>query len=247
MRWLIATYQPVGLFSLKYGEATSTGGKSLLVPTPFAIRTALLDVAIRVKGVAYGPEAFELIKSLRLALGLPERIAVTNLFAKVLKPERDRESDRAFQRTIAFREYVQLSGYLEIALGGESKTLEAMKPLLPHITYFGKRGSFFQLVGQVKERETEENKPPEGFVSLTGPSSLDGQGQGEPPSAFPLGIIQRLDDWGPKLTFDQVNIYNREKGIKLGPGRVRIDVILPYRLIQAGRGFTLFERFQTSP
>ena len=64
MQWLIARYQPTSLFSLKHGDATSTGAKSLLVPTPFAIRMALLDAAIRTEGIAAGRSAFEHIKSL---------------------------------------------------------------------------------------------------------------------------------------------------------------------------------------
>ena len=45
--WLIAEYQPVSLFSLKNSLATSSGGKSLLVPTPYAFKMALLDAACR--------------------------------------------------------------------------------------------------------------------------------------------------------------------------------------------------------
>ena len=145
MKWLIANYHPVTLFSLKLGEATSTGAKTLLVPTPFAIRTALLDVAIRTQGVAAGPTAFKTIKDLRLAMRPPERVVVTNLFAKVLKPQRSDKPDRkeAMQPTIAFREYVHLEGSLELALAGDESALTIIEPLLAQVNYFGKRGSFF--------------------------------------------------------------------------------------------------------
>jgi hypothetical protein len=243
MQWLVAVYQPVALFSLKSGEATSTGGKSLLVPTPFAIRTALLDVAIRVMGRDYGKrEAFEAIRSLRLALRPPERVVVTNLFAKVLKPERDEERGRAMQTTIAFREYAQLAGNLGLAFGGEQRALETVATLLPHISYFGKRGSFFQLMAPPELVETAEEEPPQNFLLLTGLTFEGGRLKGQLPSAFPLGIIQRLDDWGPELSFERVNIYTDEK-IRLGRDRLRQDVILPYRVTRAGRGFTLYERF----
>ncbi len=46
--WLIATYQPTSLFSLRPANATTSGGKTLLTPTPFALKMALLDAAIRV-------------------------------------------------------------------------------------------------------------------------------------------------------------------------------------------------------
>lgn len=237
MRWLIARYQPVSLFSLKHGEATSTGGKSLLVPTPFAIRTALLDVAIRVRGVAYGPQAFQHIRALRLALVPPEQAAVTNLFVKVLKPERDRERGRAMQQTIAFREYVHLEGTLALALGGDPAHLQEVAPLLPHVSYLGKRGSFFQLLAPPEMLETQGTQPPAGFTALV---AWDQEGEKDANHlSFPLGCIQRLDDWGPDLTFEKANIYTGAK-IQLGRERVRFDVVLPYRLVRAGRGFAVY-------
>lgn len=242
MRWLVTYYQPVSLFSLRQGEATSTGAKSLLVPTPFAIRMALLDVAIRTRGVDYGPKAFEHIRGLRLALRPPDRVAVSNLFTKILKPERNpEERGRAMQQTIAFREYVQLQGQLGLAFGGNPENLRAIAPLLAQVTYFGKRGSFFQLLGPPQEVEREGDAVPEGFVALVGPSINGGSLEGEMPPRFPLGIIQRLDDWGPELTFERVNVYTREK-IRVRRDRVRYDVILPYRITRAGRGFTVYEQ-----
>ncbi len=239
MQWLIARYQPTSLFSLKHGDATSTGGKSLLVPTPFAIRMALLDAAIRVRGVRDGPQAFESIKALRLAISPPERVAVTSLFAKVLKPEREKETERAMQRTIAFREYVHLQGTLALALGGDPVHLEKVSPLLPHLSYLGKRGSFFQLLAPPETVETEDDRPPEGFVALV---AWDQRGKASPGSpAFPLGHIQRLDDWGADLTFEKANVYTSVR-IQVGRDRVRFDVVLPYQMVRAGRGFTAYER-----
>lgn len=233
MRWLIAQYQPVSLFSLKHGEATSTGGKSLLVPTPFAIRTALLDAAIRVQGVDKGPEAFAIIKDLRLALRPPRRVAVTSLFTKVLKPEREAEErGREMQRTIAFREYVYLEGTLTLALGGEPGHLKQVAALLPHISYLGRRGSFFQFLAPPEEAETADTQPPDGFIPLVAWNHT-----GE---TFPLGCVQRLDDWGTDLTFEKVNVYTGGK-IRVGRERVRFDVVLPYRLVRSGRGFTVYE------
>lgn len=238
MRWLIARYQPVSLFSLKHGEATATGGKSLLVPTPFAIRTALLDAAIRVRGVTHGPQAFEVIKALQLALQPPQRAAVTNLFVKILKPERDETRGRAMQQTIAFREYVHLEGTLALALGGEPVHLRQVASLLPHLSYLGKRGSFFQLLAPPEEVKTADAQPPAGFTALVAwDRPIE---EGASPPAFPLGFIQRVDDWGADLTFETVNIYTGDK-IRLGRERVRFDVVLPFRLVRAGRGFTVYE------
>lgn len=242
MPWLIARYQPTSLFSLKHGDATSTGGKSLLVPTPFAIRMALLDAAIRTEGIGIGPEAFARIKALRLAIRPPNHAAVANIFVKVLKPERDAETrGRAMQQTIAFREYVHLSGELGLACGAEMETLVIVARWLPQVNYFGKRGSFYQLLEPPRLVATETEEPPEGFVQFPGPI----RPSGEPPTAFPFGLIQRVDEWGESLQFEQVNIYNRDSKAKLelGKERIRSDVILPYRMVRGGRGMAWYARF----
>ncbi len=243
MRWLIARYQPTSLFSLKHGDATSTGGKSLLVPTPFAIRMALLDVAIRTEGIAAGPRTFEQIKSLRLAIRPPAHAAVTSTFVKILKPERDAEArGREMQQTIAFREYVHLAGELALAFGGPSAALAAVESWLGQINYFGKRGSFYQLLALPETVTTEGDAPPAGFLAFPGYDLLSGK----LPSQFPLGLIQRVDEWGEPLRFEQADIYNREgrTGISVGKERKRVDMILPYRMARSGRGLTLYERFE---
>jgi len=118
-----------------------------------------------------------------------------------------------------------------LALGGESEHLEQVAPLLPHLTYLGKRGSFFQLLAPPHEVETVGSEPPAGFIALVSWNDRE---------SFPLGYIQRLDDWGAALTFDMVNIYTTERIIR-GCGRISMDVVLPYRLIKAGRGFAIYE------
>jgi len=236
--WLIAHYRPVGLFSLKVGLATSTGAKTLFLPTPFAVRTALLDVAIRTRGLATAPGVFEMLKGLTIAALPPERVVVTNLFTKVLKPQRaDAQREEAMQPTIAFREYAYLMGNLGLAFKGEEVALNQLEALLPHVNYFGKRGSFFQLLAPPGwNREL-----PEGFVVLRGLSVNGSEVAGQVATPFPLGIIQVMDDWGPHLTFEKVNIYSDED-IRLGRDRIREGVILPYRLVHSSRSFSYYER-----
>ena len=234
--WLIAEYKPVGLFSFKVGLATATGAKTLFLPTPFAIRTALLDAALRTQGITAGPGIFEIVKGLTIAALPPERVVVTNLFTKVLKPMRsDSQAETAMQRTIAFREYAYLTGCLSLAIGGPEASLEQISVLLPQINYFGKRGSFFQLLEYPKCTD----ELPENFIVLKG--TTPETNEINQPTSFPLGIIQIMDDWGPNLNFDKVDIYSDNK-IQLGRDRTREIVMLPYRLVQSSRGFSYYER-----
>jgi hypothetical protein len=246
--WLITEYRPAALFSLRIGVATSTGAKTLFLPTPFAIRTAFLDAGIRTRGIGAGAEIFGALKSLRLAARPPERIVVTNLFAKVLKPKRgdkkkgeeddeDTEGAGAMQRSIAFREYAHLDGTLALAFEGEADALNIVEALAPQVNYFGKRGSFFQLVHLPRRVETL----PDGFTRLDeGLSFENGKVMYGSSSAFPLGIIQLMDDWGAELTFDKVNVFADTK-ITIPKDRVRRSVICPYRLTRSSRGFSFYE------
>jgi hypothetical protein len=235
--WLIAEYQPVTLFSFRSGMATNSGAKTLFLPTPFAIRIALLDAAIRTNGVVAGPMAFDWIKDLSIAVRPPERVMVTNLFAKILKPSRKEEAEEAMGHTIAFREYAQLEGIVGLAFRLAVGQTNDLKQLIPQINYFGKRGCFFQMVKSPNEVE----ELPEGFVLMDGIYIQNNSVRGQPPRTFVAGLIHIMDDWGESITFSKANIYTNEK-IVLGKDRVRKSVLLPYRLIRSSKSFSYYER-----
>jgi hypothetical protein len=209
--WLIAEYQPVGLFSLKSALATSSGGKSLLLPTPYAVKMALLDAACRLWGVAVAEVVWPTLRDLPVALRLPECVVVTNLFTRILKPRRSAprpgtQHAGPLGKTIAFREYVWASGNLGIALGLEDgdRTTELIALLL-QINYLGKRGGFVQLDG-----------PPALTAELPGRYMLV---NGPPANQFYAGgLMQVLDDCDASLTFEKANIYSG-KNVKLGKER----------------------------
>src|SRR3954452_24617056 len=91
--WTVARYAPVALFSLKPAVATSSGGKTLICPTPFAIKMALLDAALRVTGEIEGKRLWPGIRDLQLRLALPEQVVVINTFTKIVRPKQHGSSD----------------------------------------------------------------------------------------------------------------------------------------------------------
>jgi hypothetical protein len=240
--WLVAEYQAVTLFSLKSSAATSSGAKTLFLPTPFAIKMALLDAAIRTKGLVRGKEAFDWIRGLSLAICPPKSIVVSNLFTKIRKPARDKEGDEGKEKepmapTIAFREYAYLAEGMAIAFQKptEMSASNLLHELLLQINYFGKKGSFFQLTSAPREIENLGKE----FVLLNS----------KEPQDFSLdSIIQTLDDCGDKLSFDKANIYSSEK-IKLGwdQDRVLRTVALPYKRTRSSKSFTYYEVIHDIP
>ena len=241
--WIVAEYQPTAFFSLRPQTATTSGGKSLIVPTPFAVKMALLDVAIRTQGLSRGRALFPTIRDLQIAIRLPQRIVVNNTFTKILRlkeiktkaSEKELAIARAvaerqwpFQKTIAFREYVQFGGPLTLAFQG--MPFEELRPLLVQVNYLGKRGGFMQLL-RLPDRTDEL---PTGFTVLTESAN----------DAFPLGTLQMVDDCGPSLTLDKANVYERDRRaqIRLGQDRIFHHVVLPCRPVRSSRGFTLYQR-----
>ncbi len=230
--WVLAEYQQVSLFSLKSSAATGSGAKSLLVPSPFAIKMALLDAACRTLGLVEARSVWPTIRDARCALDPPQRATVTNLFAKVLKPRRGPDHEGSadagpFQRTIAFREYVHYAGSLGVGFHVPDDQGHIVLALLLQVNYFGKRGSFVQLV-----------QAPQVVASLPDTYIQVDQQQ----TQFELaGILQMLDDCTSSLSFDQVNTFSAER-VRLGRERIVHHIVLPYRLARSSKSYTLYER-----
>ncbi len=234
--WLIAEYEAVTLFSLKLSSATASGGKTLLVPTPYALKMALLDVAYRTLGVAQAEDLWPQIRDFSVALRPAPQAVVTNLFQKVLRPRRnpigfDEPDAGPFQKTIGYREYVQLVGPLGVAFGAVNGVqVEQLVGLLLNINYLGKRGGFVQLLPPPQCVE----ELPDGFVEATADQAV-----------FTLnGALQVLDDCTDTLTFAKADIYSGER-IKMGKERITRNIVLPnYRLTHSSKSFSLYERLE---
>lgn len=238
--WSVAMYTPVAIFSLKPASATSSGGKTLLCPTPFAIKMALLDAALRTQGLRDGQRLWPAIRDLRLKIALPPSMAVVNTFTKIVRPKKNGASDddgtgltTPLGRTIAYREYVSFGGTLSLAaqLGTGDALPAPLTSLFPHVTYLGKRGGFLQLQELPHAIADEDLGEDAGWVTITTDQL----------SFSFAGTLQLLDDCSPAMTFAHADIYSGKR-ITLGKERVLRHVVLPYQLTRSSRSFSLYER-----
>src|SRR5215469_18666308 len=93
-RWLVFRYHPVALFSLKSSRATSTAGKTLLTPTPYAVKMAFLDAALR-NGLTEDPQGFvRCLAGTHLRIGVPQQACVTGTIQSIRQETRDTERKR---------------------------------------------------------------------------------------------------------------------------------------------------------
>lgn len=239
--WIIAHYLPVSLFSLKPASATSSGGKTLLIPTPYALKMALLTAALRRYGLSGGEELFPRLRDLQVYLDPPAEMVVVKSFSKIRREIKDKndleKAQRArekkeypLQSTIAYRDYVSYKGRFRLAcqLTNADPLVSILPDLLLQINYLGKRGGFLQMLGQP---ETRAALPDDQFIHLTGEGWQDFETN---------RTLQMLDDCGPSLTFAKANIYDTAK-IVLHKDRVLRHIILPYQQIHSSRSYSWYQ------
>jgi len=242
--WLIASYEPTSLFSLRYSNATTAGAKSLLVPSPYTVKMALVVAAIRWKGEGFAREQFEWLRDLEPLKIRPSRYAVVNrCFMKYQsrneekgkKPKNEQgEVDPSYvapigySPTVGFREYVYFQGAIDIAFPTatiDDSHLILLRQLLVQVNTFGKRGSFFQFIAF----ETKGELPPN-FSQTMGNTKIVAK-----------RILQPLDDMASSLTFDKVDVTNDKAKVQRVDRQPEVT-LLPMQARRFAAGWALYER-----
>lgn len=186
-----AIYKPTALFSLRDSNSTSSGAKSLFLPSPYAIKMAFLSQAISFEGKNFHEHKrhFEIIRDAVINYHIKGNFCVNNCFVKIQK-QRDNDP---FKPTVSFREYVFLDDDLEIIFEVKNdEDVAFLKQHLHQINYFGKRGCFFQFV-KYNDEPTEANVKSFNIKEAS------------------FGILQEYDDFDKELTFDNVNSFSEAK------------------------------------
>lgn len=230
--WLTVSYQPVSLFSLKRSDATSMAARSTLVPTPYAIKMALLKISLEGQGHLHRTDfdtwinhQFTWIRDLQIYIQPPERLVVNRNGYKLRYY--DQTADKAdksrptvpMQDGFVFREWVHLEGTLQVCCG-PTQHCQELERLFAQINYFGKRGCFFQYLPHA----TQETHLP--------------QWQPNPNQSF---TVQPMDDLGEKSTFSRINPFSTEKA-QLNKDRVIKPGFLPLELTASSARYDFYQR-----
>ncbi len=211
-----AIYKPTALFSLRDSNSTSSGAKSLFLPSPYAIKMAFLNQAISLGGVNFyeNKRYFEIIRDTVISYYIKGSFCVNNCFVKIQK-QRD---NSPFKPTVSFREYIFLENDLEIIFDVANEEHAAfLKKYLHRINYFGKRGCFFQFI-----KYTDE--PNESNVKIFDVKHLT------------YGVLQEYDDFERNLTFDNVNSYSENK-----TKRSKSIMVLPLMSKASSKSYTHYK------
>ena len=231
--WWEIEYQPTTLFSLKKSEATNAAGKSLLLPSPYSVKMALLNAICTYDTIELAKENFELIKDLQMEFSLSEYIVVNNCFIRIMQESRaetrKENPNILFKSTVAFREYLFYSGKIKIAFKDPTRNVEKLtflKKYFYKINYFGKRSCFFQMISF---SENPLNELPQDYSRAINDLAYLSDGRQK--------ILCKVDDFGKNVSFENVSSFSDEK-----TERISKVICLPYKSTKSNKNFTLFER-----
>lgn len=226
--WLVIEYRPTALFSLKNSMATSSVGKTLVIPTPYAIKMAFVDAAFRAGHTDADCGALlEALVGVTVRIAPPTAAIVTHTFVKVRQESRGDDPLRPYGPGIAYREVAHFSGSWHWAFdlaSGNVWLAEYLVLLASHVNYVGKRGSFIQYM------ETRR------LTDL-------GMGFTQPLDKAPEFILPErahivpLDDFGPEASLNALSSYSSESA-KRERHRKFTDTIVPLGVVNSGPGFT---------
>lgn len=227
-RWLVFEYQPTALFSLKTSLATSSVGKTLLVPTPYSVKMAFVDAGFRI-GLSWD-ECAALVRcfaSASVRLAPPGAAVVTHTFVKIRQESRDADPLHPYTSNIAYRELVHYQGVWRWAFdlaAGDAVFAERLVRLAPHVNYVGKRGSFvqFRSAYRLAELGGEFTCP----VDQRQQFYLPGRAHVVP-----------LDDFGPEADLGTLCSFSAKRAER-GKHRRFVDTLVPLGVVNSGPGFT---------
>lgn len=230
-QWLTVDYSPVSLFSLKRSDATSMAARTNLVPTPYAIKMALLKVMLENQGASHRndfddwiKQEFTWIRDLEVRIQPPEHLVVNRNGYKLRYYDQTADKADKTRSTMpltdgfVFREWVHFDGNIRLCVG-LSDRLDDLQCWFSQINYFGKRGCFFQYLPeetQITDEPTIKLDPLNGFV------------------------VQPMDDLGTKATFEAINPFSDKKMGKTD--RVIQSGFLPLQLTITSARYDFYTR-----
>lgn len=227
--WLRADYEFPSTFSYRVPGASSQFAVGSPVPSPTAVKLALVDAAIRWSGsVDEGKRIFNMVKTARVIVIPPRRVARFRAFVKRLKPR-----GGELLESTGVRDYFLLDGPLSVFIEIPGSALGEIRDLLYKIRRLGTTDSLCWCSG------VREEEPPEGLCPAITSHSQDDHGK--PAGQFPAGFPVRLTDLTSASDFDSFNPF-------MGRGKdhhlCQEVHVLPLRLVRSGEVWAIFERVE---
>jgi len=224
--WLRGRFEFGTTFSYRLPDASSQFAIGAPIPSPAAVKLALVASAIQEIGDPQsGARVLEVIRQCPVWFGLPSRIARFRAFIKRLKPK----DSGGFLESTGMRDYFLFNSVFEIYLQVSESVAQDIGDLLRRVRRFGTTDSLcwchdVDFVEPALERCAVPFR--ERKNALTERDEF---------------IMISLLDLNPDVTFELVNPYR--EGLHQGDPFVRVPYVLPLRLEASGGNWALL----TSP
>lgn len=227
MAWIWGEIDFPGLYSYRMPNLSPTFALSSPVPSPAALRLALVDAAIKSTGkVIYGEEIFEIIKIAQLEIEPPERVAVLKFFIKRLKPSKPPKG--GFEQSFGIREYCHFLGPLKVYFK-VSERKDEIAHLFNLLRRLGTTDSLINGTGRIEEKEPNLEFTCKDTTKL----KLDISNLARRP-------VSTLNEIKPDATFAQVNPFN---GGRRGNPYFSKIFVLPLVEERRGENWVIYKKF----
>jgi hypothetical protein len=223
--WLRADYEFPSTFSYRMPDVSSQFAIGVPIPSPAAVKLALVDTAIRWSGnVSEGRRIFDVIKTARVCVVPPPRMVRFRAFIKRLKPPHSSAGPGApTVESTGVRDYFLLDGPLSVFIEVPQSNANDIVWLLQRIRRFGTSDSVCWCE-EVREEAPSAALCPQKFSNLSNAQE---------------GLVVRLLDLSQESRFDGFNPF----GGRVQQAKLEKDIyVIPLRVQRSGETWEILER-----
>ncbi len=226
MAWVIAQLNFAGLFSYRIPNLSPSYALSSPVPSPAALRLALVDTAIRLTGsFKIGEQIFELVKCAPLEIEPPHNVSIVKVFIKRLKPSKS--SGKGCEESFGVREYCHFSDPMKVYLQLVEQE-DMVADLFRKLRRLGTTDSILSCLATI-QKEAPDSAFTCKLISTIRPDM----------SNFLKRPVVTLNEIDKAANFSQVNPYSQEKR---GPTFISQTYLLPLIEVRRGMNYIFYEK-----
>jgi len=197
MQWVKITLHFPSFFSYRIPDYSSQYALSVPLPSPSAVKLALVSTAIRTTGnVAEGERVFYTVRDADIRIAPPKQIAINSFLIKRLKKKKNKPG---FENTFGVREYVFFPDDINLFVG--CNDVDVLITYSRMLRYLGSGDSAVYVRG-VKPAE----QPPESAIKAITDEEFAKVISDGAYAVYPVKDISK------KVKFEQVNPYSGKSG-----------------------------------
>lgn len=224
--WIRGDFEFGTTFSYRLPDASSQFAVGTPIPSPAAVKLALVAAAIHATGdLSYGERVFDIVRDSLVYFGLPDRLSRFRAFIKRLKPAKQ----GGFLESTGTRDYFLFSSPLQVYVRISGDDAETIQSLLRRIRRFGTTDSLCWCTAV----ERQDPDPRRCAVPLY---AIEDRLEQE------TRALVSLLDLKDNATFQQVDPFGY--GSRQGDPFTRIPYALPLQVESTGTNWAILARVE---